>query len=156
MRPNLQDIIEGIDTSTAECQFLLNTKTGEVALVTDDEMRASVHVEKLSDSPEWYRKNVEEALRVRTSGDYISLPTKFEFNEYQVMKSFCLSLPNHDTKEEMYYSIKGKGAFSRFRQALHRCDLTQDWYRYRDDALREFAIKWCHKHHIDFEDSVQS
>lgn len=75
--------------------------------------------------------------------DYIELPTKYDFHEYHVMEKFILSLPHESQREDLYYSIKGKGAFSNFKRGIARYSLDDEWYKYRDDALKNLAIEWC-------------
>ena len=77
------------------------------------------------------------------SDDYIALPDKFEFNEYRLMEKFCLSLSDEKLREEMYYSIKRKGAFQRFKNNIYRYGLADEWYKYRDENLKDIAIEWC-------------
>ncbi len=33
-----------------------------------------------------------------------------------------------------------------------RVKLADDWYKYRNDALKEIAIEWCQENDIEFED----
>lgn len=45
--------------------------------------------------------------------------------------------------EEMYYSIKGKGAFHRFENNIYRYGLADEWYKCRDEYLKDLAVNWC-------------
>lgn len=56
------------------------------------------------------------------------------------------------TKVELYCVIKGRGAFRRFKDALHRLNLTAEWYAYREAAVRQVAIDWCELNEIDWQD----
>jgi hypothetical protein len=40
-------------------------------------------------------------------------------------------------------SIEGKGAFRRFKDALHRHGIEMNWYAYKDEAYKEIARDWC-------------
>ncbi len=59
------------------------------------------------------------------------------------MEKFCLSLSDEKLREEMYYSIKGKGAFHRFKNNIYRYGLADEWYKYRDEYLKDLAVNWC-------------
>jgi hypothetical protein len=48
------------------------------------------------------------------------------------------------------YSIKGSGAFRRFKDNIRRFNLKEDWYRYRDESIREIAVEWCEENSISF------
>ncbi|MHC4632348.1 MAG: UPF0158 family protein, partial [Planctomycetota bacterium] len=47
---------------------------------------------------------------------------------------------------------KGRGAFRRFNDAIRDYGIADDWYKYRDDALKEIAIEWCEENGIEFDD----
>jgi hypothetical protein len=46
----------------------------------------------------------------------------------------------------------GSGAFGRFKDAIHYYDIAEDWYKYRDNALRQIAIDWCQENNIEFDE----
>jgi hypothetical protein len=52
-RVKLSDIIEGLESQSDECSSFLNTKTGEVVLMTDYAMQAAEDDEPLEDVPDW-------------------------------------------------------------------------------------------------------
>jgi len=80
------------------------------------------------------------------------LPTKYDLNEYQIMEEFVLSLKDRRASELLYTSIKGKGAFRRFKDTLHRLQLADEWYVYRDAELRQIAIDWCESNQVQFRE----
>jgi hypothetical protein len=41
-----------------------------------------------------------------------------------------------------------RGAFRRFKDVLHRHNLQQDWYAFRENALREIAIAFCEENNL--------
>ena len=70
----------------------LNTETGEVVLISDDEFRAVEEDEDINKFPEWQRKVIELAEKVMEDDSYIKLPSQFDIHEYTIMEKFCLSL----------------------------------------------------------------
>jgi len=68
------------------------------------------------------------------------------------MEKFCLSLNDSEMSETFYNLIKGSGAFGRFKNAIHEYDIADDWYKYRNDVLREIAIEWCQEKGIEFDE----
>lgn len=56
------------------------------------------------------------------------------------MEEFILSLPMKNQRDDLLYSIKGKGAFARFKHGLERFLLLKKWYQYKDQALTEMAV----------------
>ncbi|MGB9093144.1 MAG: UPF0158 family protein [Gallionella sp.] len=152
MKVDLKKIVEGMEFQGDEAQSYLKISSGEVVLFTDDAIAAAESDEDLSVHPEWYREAVEQAREfVNNEDDYIPLPSKFEFHEYRVMEEFILSLPIKEQRDDLLSSIKGKGAFARFKQGLERFLLQESWYQYRNQALAELAKGWCRDNGIEFQ-----
>jgi hypothetical protein len=57
-----------------------------------------------------------------------------------------------DGLEALYGLIKGSGAFRRFKDAVHHYGLADDWYKYRDNTLRQIAIDWCQENNVEFSE----
>ena len=119
--------------------------------MTDYAMRAAEDDEPLEDVPDWERDLVAIAREIiAETGEHIALPTKFDIDEYRVMERFCLSLDDPEMSDLLYSLIKGSGAFRRFKDAIHKYDIADEWYSYHNNALKEIAIEWCREHDIKF------
>ncbi|MHC4203269.1 MAG: UPF0158 family protein [Planctomycetota bacterium] len=152
-RVKLSDIIDGMESQSDESSSYLNTKTGEVVLMTDYAMRAAEDDEPLEDVPDWERELVEIAREIiNETGEYISLPTKFDIDEYSIMENFCMSLDKQEIGDILCDLISGSGAFRRFKDAIYKYGVENEWYTYRDNAMKEIAIEWCGENNIEFEE----
>ena len=88
---------------------------------------------------------------------YLPLPDRFEINEYHIMERFCLSVDDADIRDDLCDAIRGRGAFRRFKDQVQVYGIAEEWYRYRDAALREIAEAWCEAHGIPYtEEGEQS
>jgi len=153
IRVKLDDIIEGLEFQSDERHSFLDKRTGEVVSISDEEMEAAEDDEPIEDFPDWQQDLVRIAKEiVDETGNYIALPIKFDINEYSIMEKFCLSLNDSEMCETFYNLIKGSGAFGRFKNAIQEYDIADDWYRYRNDALKEIAIEWCQENGIEFDE----
>lgn len=146
----LKDIIDEMEIQSDFHSSYLNKKTGEIVIVTDDHFRAAEDENDLSDYPEWEQDAIKIAREVLGSADYISLPSQFDIHEYGIMEEFCLSLDDEELRDKMYYSIKGKGAFRRFKDNVYRYDIEKDWFEYRREAFRQIAVDWCEENKISY------
>jgi hypothetical protein len=52
---------------------------------------------------------------------------------WQDMADFAATIEDPRIRETLEDAIQGKGAFSRFRRAIYRADLAEDWYCFADD-----------------------
>ena len=146
----LQDILEGMDFQSDEQSSFLNLTTGAVVAITDEELRAAEHDEALEDFPEWQHDQIRIAREMLETDHYLPLPDRFEIHEYQIMERFCLSVDDEDMRDDLCDAIRGRGAFRRFKDRMQWYGMAEEWYRYRDAALREIAVAWCEAHGIPY------
>lgn len=147
------EIVEAIDRQTDEIAAFLNKKTGEIVTILAEELNAVENQEPFEDSPEWEQADIRMAQEILDNEkDFLRLPTKDEIDEYQIMESFCLSVRDRRISEALYVSIKGKNAFRRFKDQILRFAIADQWYKYREEAIKQMAIDWCKSHHIDFDE----
>ncbi len=148
---SLQDVVEAMDLPNEEWTSYLNPNTGEIVTVTDEERRL-VEEGKLDDPelPEWQRELLPKGHKALDSEDYIPLPNKFEIHEWSVMERFSSDRANPGQREELLDAIHGSGAFRKFRDAIRRLGVEEDWYRFRQSALEQIAIDWLEAHGIAY------
>ena len=149
----LKDIIEGLDFQSDEQSSFLNLTTGEVVSITDEELRAAENDEPLEDFPEWQHDAIRIAEEIIETDHYLPLPERFEINEYQIMERFCLSVDDEDMRGDLCDTIRGRGAFRRFKGRMQLYEMAEEWYQYRDAALREIAVAWCEEHGLQYTET---
>ena len=66
------------------------------------------------------------------------------------MERFARSVSDDAVSDELESLLHGRGAFGRFKDALHRRRIADAWYRYRDAALEENAIEFLEAHGVEF------
>ncbi len=64
----------------------------------------------------------------------------------------CKTGRNSRGLEALHGLIKVSGAIRRFRHAIHRYGIADDWYKYHNNTSRQTAIEWCEENDIEFED----
>ena len=147
----LKDIIEEMEIQFEESRSLLNITTGEVVLVSSDDLRAAEDEKPFDHLPEWEQENRINAMDVvENFENYIELPTKYEVNEYEIIEDFCLTVSNQRKQESLLRAIKGKGAFRRFKDKIIDLEMEDEWYSYREKHFKQIAIEWCQDNEINF------
>jgi len=144
MKPmvSLKEFIIHMDVFSDENHAYVNRKTGELVTISDEEIGIVEDGLDPMESPEWQRSVIEQAKRVLDNPDYLPLPSKFDIHEYSIMERFCYSIEDDELSEELIYMIRGSGAFRLFKHAIHKNNIAEDWYRFRDRAFEEIAIEW--------------
>lgn len=143
----IQDIVDGMEVQSDERTSYLHRASGEVFTLGDDEFTEGA-MDADADGPEAIARAIEE-----NPDAFIALPDRFEINEYRMMERFALTTNDARIEQQLLMSLRGSGAFRRFKDAVHREGLAPSWYDYRDRAFARIARDWCATHGIDFEDS---
>ena len=139
---SLRDVVNEMDVMSDESHAYLNKETGELVTVTDEEINAIENEDDWGEYPEWQRAALATVKKVLNTSDYLLLPSKSDIHEYAIMEQFCHSVEDPKLSDELSFQIRGSGAFRRFKDAIHRYSIEDDWYRFRDQALEEIAIEW--------------
>jgi hypothetical protein len=146
---SLREFVSEFDTFDDQWRVYLNRRTGEF-LTTTDEDRAVAEAQDDSDVPEWQREVLPKIVEALTSDDWLELPSKYELNEYDIMERFCCSLTDEILRDDLLDTIGGRGTFGRFKNMIHRHNLQDQWYKFRDESLRQIAVTWLEANGIPF------
>lgn len=119
-------IAELLEQVSDENEFLYRKSTGEI----------------IDRNPEFIDERTLEYIEVNEQ-DYILLPTQYDIHEYQIMKDFALECPYEQMRDRMLASLRGSGAFRRFKDAVYYLGIRDDWFAYRTKRFSEIAEQWC-------------
>ena len=146
----LKDILEGLEFQSDEGSSYLNTTTGEVVYITQEDIWAVEQNKPVENFPAWQQGMIRTAKNILETNHYLPLPTKFDIHEYRIMERFCHSVEDDDMRDDLCNAIRGRGAFRYFKGRIHAYGIADEWYRYRDEALKEIAIAWCEENGIHY------
>ena len=81
------------------------------------------------------------------SNDYVAIERIPSQVAYQWMVDFVdemVAPADEHADEKLYIALKGKGAFRRFKDTLHRVDdqWLQEWYQWRQKRLEDALEEW--------------
>jgi Uncharacterised protein family (UPF0158) len=147
---SLRDVVEQMDQWSDEATAYINRKTGELITLTHEELALAEDPEAAEDAPQWQKNLLPKTQEVLGSEDFIPLPSKFEIHEWSIMERFAQSVTDAAASDELDAAIHGRGAFRRFKDAVHRLGITDEWYRFREAALEEIAIEFLEEHGIAY------
>jgi len=152
MKVKLEDVIEQFELASESNQTYFNKTTGEIHLIPEEvESYVESDLFDENDLPEWEKEIIPIYKDIQGNPDnYIQFPNQFYINEYSIMERFSLSLTNEKMRNILYSSLKGKGAFRRFKDTANELGILEDWYKYRDEAIKELAIEWCKENNLEF------
>ncbi len=147
----LNDIIQALEEAGEEHTHYLDKRTGEIFMLTNEEMGAAEEDELISEYPDWQRESILKAREIVNSDEtFIALPDQFDIHEYKIMEDFCLAFENRRAGEDLLRLIKGSGAFRRFKDAIHSKGLDKAWHQFRLTELERIAIEWLEDEDIPY------
>lgn len=147
----LNDVVDALDSAMEEHSYYLDKRTGEIILLTSEELQAAEEDEPISDYPDWQQESILKAREVFSDPEeFVQLPDQFDIHEYQIMEEFCLAFEDRRIGQELLRLIKGSGAFRRFKNAIHEEGVERVWYEFKRNELEKIAIEWLEEHEIPY------
>lgn len=134
MKVKLSEVIDALDFTNDEIEYYYNPDNGEIFMSNIGEFE-DLNEDELD---ELFEKS-------------IMLPTRYDINEYQMMQDFAETIKDTRLQNQLYISLNGSGAFRRFKDTCINYDITNDWYKFRDERYKKLAINWCKENNIEFE-----
>jgi hypothetical protein len=137
----------------------INQKTGELMSVTEEQEWQLERIkdedcdDKMEDLPEWMQEIMPKIKQVLHSEDYIPLPSSFDIHEYAIMKNFCQSVEDPELKQELLIGIDGRGAFRMFKELIFRHDIRDNWFAYKNEALKQKEVDFLEAQDIPYVDN---
>ena len=141
MKCKLSLIVEGMDRANPEETYYLNMDNGKVFVFGENGSYYIDDNQKVND-------------KVLYTGDVISLPGRYEINEYKIINEFINTVKDEKIQNQLLIVIHGNGAFRRFKDTCTNFGIINDWYKFRDNAYYELAKEWCLWNNIEYIDDV--
>lgn len=143
MPVSLKAILEGMEFQSDEITAYLHRPTERVILISDEALQAAEDEEPGAEAGV-DELELSDARGILQGGDdYLPLPDRFEIDEYRMMERFASGVADPAVQAALADALRGRGAFRRFKDAVHRLGLAEEWYRYRDRGYEDVARAWC-------------
>jgi hypothetical protein len=151
---SLHEVVNALDMQSEEWTVYLNTATGKIVTISDDDRRLAEEDVDPEELPAWQRDalpEIRESLQALEDGRLLSLPDKFEIHEWDIMRRFADCCADPKQQEELTASIHGSGAFRRFHDCVRRLGVQEEWFRFRDETLQQIAKDWLAARGIPYQ-----
>ena len=153
----LDDVIEGMEFDFDDIHYYYHVAGDAIVMLSDEDMSYAEDERDSDDAPEWQRGNIILAYELceNPCGAFISLPCKYDVDEYGMMENFISTLKEEELREILWTAINGRGAFRRFKDAVHYNGIQDEWYTYRNEQYKKIAAEWCEGNNIKYEGKVR-
>ena len=151
VKVRLNEVVEALESAMEEHAHYLDKRTGEIILLTSEDLQAAEEDDLISEYPDWQRESILKAREVLKELEaFAQLPDQFDVHEYKIMENFCLELENRQVGQDLLRRIKGAGAFRRFKNAIQEMGVDQAWYEFKRSELEKIAIEWLEENEIPY------
>lgn len=153
LKISIREVVETLQFLSEEGTASVHRETGELRV--HDGWNPDIGDEELSeDSTVWEDEALNGAGAPGDSAKWISLPAKFEIDEYEMLRDFSQSYADPVIRAELLNAIDGRGAFRMFKSVVYTRGIEKKWFAFRDLAYRDIVVEWCEAHGIAYEDDV--
>ena len=145
--------MDALEVQGDETHAFLDRRTGEVVVLSDEELSAAEDGDDVSDYPEWQRDNIAQArlVNVDDGSRFVALPGRFEVNEWEMMRDFAMSVDDEAVSAALLDAIHGRGAFRYFKDQVRERGLVENWHAFRAGRYRQIALDWCEEHGLELD-----
>ncbi|MBP7222336.1 MAG: hypothetical protein KBA50_03710 [Sedimentibacter sp.] len=154
MKVNVKEIAERMDMQLDEWLYFLDKRTGEIFEVEERFLRIAEELDEddnLDKYLDWEKNTIQCAIKFyQEEKHYISLPSKYDIHEYQIMEDFIDSLTNTSHINSLERAITGEGAFRRFKDTINYLGIEKRWYDFKRKVLEKIAIEWCEDNDLEY------
>ena len=151
---NVKEIAERLDMQFDEWLYFLDKRTGDIYEVEERFLRIAEELDEddnLEKYLDWEKNTIKCAIKFyQEEKHYISLPSKYDIHEYQIMEDFIDSLTSTSHINHLERAITGKGAFRRFKDTINYLGIEKKWYDFKRKILEKIVIKWCEDNDLEY------
>jgi len=147
---SLASVVEALDLQSDELHSYLDPESGEIITFNSEEAELAGS-EDWDSAPEWMKESLPRIKRALEDDRMLELPDRVHIDEWRMMQDFAGEDAHCHCRGELVSASRGPSAFRRFKDAVHRLGLEQDWYRYREAGYRRVAREWLEENNIPFE-----
>ena len=119
--------LETNDSGYDLAAYWFDTRTGDVLFVSND----------LEEDQELRDQIGEDA-----SGRFVRIGSIDSRTGFRMMEDFVRTLPASRVRDKLESSLHGPRPFRRFEDSVNDENLREQWYAFRDEAVRRSAIAW--------------
>ena len=150
MKIKISEVIDNLEIQNAEVSSFLNLKTMKIVNISDQDFSEAEEDKEINEYIGWYQNVIVLAREILYEKHFIKLPTQYDIYEYRIMEGFVETIENDKNREVLYDSIKGRGAFSRFKDKLIKLDIREEWFKYKEMKYANIAKTWCEDNNIEY------
>jgi len=146
---SLAAVVEALDMQSDDVRSFLDPESGEIITFNQEEAQIAERNDWAS-APDWMKEQLPKIKRALDGDHVLELPDRVHIDEWRMMQDFADEEAQCHCRAELASASHGPGAFRRFKEAIGRLGLEQNWYRYREAAYQRVAREWLEENNIPY------
>ena len=142
---SLREVIHSLELSRDSMHCFLDKAGGELVFVSN---AVSLSLEPSAGEAGAPAEMPVDSAELETDKHAVELTESLRTGMRQVMASFCATLKNRAARDGLLERLHGHGDISSFEDGLYRYKVANEWFRFREDAINEFAVRWLDENGI--------
>ena len=168
LKIDLSELELAFDSHLAELSYYMDTETGEILMVRDEERSLREHIYESYYNEQtqtvdweaafeeqgvydWQQDLILEVDRVEAGygSRIIAIPQQDSHEGYRDMEDFIATVPSYWLQERLERAIRGRGAFRYFKDVLldYPAELER-WFQFKQERLHQRILDWLEAHEI--------
>jgi hypothetical protein len=168
LKVDLDELAYALEDASWETNHYLDLETGRVISIAGDTYREleGIYEEaydpeaeevidlaelvRQRDTMEWHKQVLLEANEIETNAARY-LPIEAEpYEAYNDMEDFIFTVRDERLQDRLFWAIKGRGAFRRFKDVLAGYPRERErWFEYHDKLMEERVVAWLASENIE-------
>ena len=135
----IEDIADAFEAAMQDWAQFLNTETGEVVSLPDDDLYGN-----------WTEDDEKLAEKIDSTDAYVRLPNQHELREYDIMENFADHVQNQRKADMLFRALNGRKSFRHFKDTIITLGLDEAYYAFRFLSFCKVAARWCQDNEIPY------
>ena len=152
---SLKAVANELDTVSDEMTIYIHRETGELYTLTQEDVNYAEDDWDEAEAPDWQKEAIAKANEILESDAWLSLPGKFDINEWEIMRDFAQSQSDERVSGRLLRAVQGKGAFRYFKDVVWDEGIRDAWFAFREPAFEEIAEEFLTDAKIPFKKEPQ-
>ncbi|MEX2215923.1 MAG: UPF0158 family protein [Phycisphaeraceae bacterium] len=150
---SLKEVIDALQMQGEMASSYIHKHDGRIVELAPDGFDEDDDADE-EDLDDWQIEARAEARMVAKDDAWIALPDQFEINEYRIMEDFIDEVEPQRDAEILANSIRGSGAFRRFKDMVNTMGIEKDWYAFLNQAMARIAARFLDVNEIPWKNDV--
>lgn len=129
----IKEIAEALENSSSDVSWRIDLTAQEVIPILDPTL-------------------VDEDCMPENGHQMIDIDVPSSREGFEIMEDFKSQCPDDRQQDMLDFALEQRHPFSAFKNAVYRIGIQEEWFEYRNAAMKEKAKEWMKENKVNFID----